>query len=49
MIEHFSDVFPDIGISVIEQVLIIHALYLSHNDTLVVASKQRDAFWVSHF
>ena len=47
IVEYFSAVSPDIDWTVLAQALVVEAINLSDLSALVVASDQRDAFWVA--
>jgi len=47
IVEYFSAVSPDIDWTVLAKALVVKAIDLSNLSALVVASDQRDAFWVA--
>ena len=47
IVEYFSAVSPDIDWTILAEALVVEAIDLGNLSALVVASDQRDAFWVS--
>ena len=48
-VEQICKIFPDVGVAVLPQALIVEAIDLSDLARLVVTSQDSDALWVSNF
>ena len=49
VVEKFSEVFPNVGIAVLAQALVVEAIHLRDLSAFVVAAKNRQSVFEAHF